>query len=161
MLAALALGLVTLADPAEAKDSFKIAWSIHVGWMPWGWMADQGIIKKWADKYGITIEVVQVNDHVESINQYTAGGFDGCAITNMDALTIPRSEVNLTHDSSARREGDVVDHIGEVAVPRIAACRADRRRDRTVPHDDTGRGFHFFARFGTFLVADQPEPVSQ
>ena len=51
--------------------------------------ADQGIIKKWADKYGITIDVVQVNDYVESINQYTAGGFDGCAMTNMDALTIP------------------------------------------------------------------------
>jgi len=42
-----------------------------------------------ADKYGIAIDVVQVNDYVESINQYTAGGFDGCVMTNMDALTIP------------------------------------------------------------------------
>ena len=74
---------------AEAKDSFKIAWSIYVGWMPWGWAADNGIVKKWADKYGIEIEVVQINDYVESINQYTAGGFDGCVMTNMDALTIP------------------------------------------------------------------------
>ena len=32
---------------------------------------------------------MQINDYVESINQYTAGGFDGCAMTNMDALTIP------------------------------------------------------------------------
>jgi NitT/TauT family transport system substrate-binding protein len=32
---------------------------------------------------------VQINDYVESINQYTAGGFDGCVMTNMDALTIP------------------------------------------------------------------------
>ena len=54
-----------------------------------GWAADQGIVKKWADKYGISIEVVQINDYVESINQYTAGGFDGCVMTNMDALTIP------------------------------------------------------------------------
>src|SRR6478735_5527813 len=74
---------------AQAKDSFTIAWSIYVGWMPWGWAADQGIVKKWADKYGITIDVVQINDYVESINQYTAGGFDGCVMTNMDALTIP------------------------------------------------------------------------
>lgn len=74
---------------AQAKDSFKIAWSIYVGWMPWGWAADHGIIKKWADKYGIDIEVVQINDYIESINQYTAGGFDGCVMTNMDALTIP------------------------------------------------------------------------
>jgi NitT/TauT family transport system substrate-binding protein len=42
-----------------------------------------------ADKYGISIEVVQINDYVESINQYTAGAFDGCVMTNMDALTIP------------------------------------------------------------------------
>ena len=85
----LGLGLALASTAAEAKDSFKIAWSIYVGWMPWGWAADQGIVKKWADKYGISIEVVQINDYVESINQYTAGGFDGCVMTNMDALTIP------------------------------------------------------------------------
>jgi NitT/TauT family transport system substrate-binding protein len=82
-------GLVLGAGGAQAKDSFEIAWSIYVGWMPWGWAADHGIVKKWADKYGITIDVVQINDYVESINQYTAGGFDGCVMTNMDALTIP------------------------------------------------------------------------
>ena len=89
LLGAMALSLVALSGSAEAKDSFKIAWSIYVGWMPWGWAADQGIVKKWADKYGITIDVVQINDYVELINQYTAGGFDGCVMTNMDALTIP------------------------------------------------------------------------
>ncbi|MEQ8695569.1 MAG: putative urea ABC transporter substrate-binding protein, partial [Bauldia litoralis] len=46
-------------------------------------------VKKWADKYGIKIDVVQINDYVESINQYTAGKFDGCVMTNMDALSIP------------------------------------------------------------------------
>jgi NitT/TauT family transport system substrate-binding protein len=85
----LALGALAAPDDARAKDSFKIAWSIYVGWMPWGWAADNGIVEKWADKYGIEIEVVQINDYVESINQYTAGGFDGCVMTNMDALTIP------------------------------------------------------------------------
>ncbi|MEZ5930951.1 MAG: putative urea ABC transporter substrate-binding protein [Alphaproteobacteria bacterium] len=74
---------------AEERKTFKIAWSIYVGWMPWGWAADEGIVKKWADKYGIEIEVVQINDYIESINQYTAGAFDGCVMTNMDALTIP------------------------------------------------------------------------
>ena len=48
-----------------------------------------GIVKKWADKYGIKINVTQINDYVESINQYTAGKFDGVTVTNMDALTIP------------------------------------------------------------------------
>lgn len=72
-----------------AKDQFRVAWSIYVGWMPWDYGAQSGIVKKWADKYGITIDVVQINDYVESINQYTAGAFDGCVMTNMDALTIP------------------------------------------------------------------------
>src|SRR5882672_5964111 len=71
------------------KKNFKIAWSIYVGWMPWDYANQSGILKKWADKYGITIQLTQINDYVESINQYTAGGFDACAMTNMDALTIP------------------------------------------------------------------------
>ncbi|MGH1470642.1 MAG: putative urea ABC transporter substrate-binding protein [Cellvibrionaceae bacterium] len=79
----------SISSQAQAKDSFSVCWSIYVGWMPWDFGEQEGIVKKWADKYGITIDVVQINDYVESINQYTAGGFDGCTMTNMDALTIP------------------------------------------------------------------------
>ena len=78
----------TPASAAPKKD-FNIAWSIYVGWMPWPYAAEAGIVKKWADKYGINITVTQINDYVESINQYTAGKFDGVTLTNMDALTIP------------------------------------------------------------------------
>ncbi|MCC7251532.1 putative urea ABC transporter substrate-binding protein [Hyphomicrobium sp.] len=85
--ASLALALPA-ANAAEKKD-FKVAWSIYVGWMPWGYAADTGIVKKWADKYGINIEVKQFNDYVESINQYTAGAFDAVTLTNMDAVSIP------------------------------------------------------------------------
>lgn len=77
------------ASLAMEKTDFKVAWSIYVGWMPWGWAADNGIVKKWADKYGITIEVTQFNDYVESINQYTAGAYDAVTLTNMDGLSIP------------------------------------------------------------------------
>ena len=87
--AALVAALLLLALPAYGKDDYRIGWSIYVGWMPWGYAADAGIVDKWAEKYGITIEVVQFNDYIESINQYTAGAFDGCTMTNMDALTIP------------------------------------------------------------------------
>ncbi|TCT06037.1 putative urea ABC transporter substrate-binding protein [Aquabacter spiritensis] len=88
---ACAAALVTGAAPALAapKKDFKVAWSIYVGWMPWGYAADTGIVKKWADKYGLTIEVTQFNDYVESINQYTAGAFDALTVTNMDALSVP------------------------------------------------------------------------
>jgi NitT/TauT family transport system substrate-binding protein len=85
---AFAAAVTTTAHAAEKKD-FKVAWSIYVGWMPWGYAADSGIVKKWADKYGINIEVKQFNDYVESINQYTAGAFDAVTLTNMDALSIP------------------------------------------------------------------------
>ena len=74
---------------AAPKKEFNIAWTIYVGWMPWPYAAQAGIVKKWADKYGITINVVQIKDYVESINQNTAGKFDGVTVTNMDALTIP------------------------------------------------------------------------
>ncbi len=85
----LALTLSFSAAVASAAESFKVCWSIYVGWMPWGYGAEQKIVDKWAKKYGIEIEVVQINDYIESINQYTAGQFDGCVMTNMDALTIP------------------------------------------------------------------------
>jgi NitT/TauT family transport system substrate-binding protein len=86
-----ALVIANAAPPAQAaaKKEFNIAWSIYVGWMPWAYAQQEGIVKKWADKYGIKIDVVQINDYVESINQYTAGKFDGVTLTNMDALTIP------------------------------------------------------------------------
>ncbi len=79
-----------MAHPAAAaeKKSFRMAWSIYAGWMPWPYAQQSGILKKWADKYGISIDLTQM-DYIESINQFTAGQFDACLMTNMDALTIP------------------------------------------------------------------------
>jgi NitT/TauT family transport system substrate-binding protein len=88
ILAALALMSAAPANAAPKTD-FKVCWSIYAGWMPWGYLQDSGLMKKWADKYGLSIEIVQINDYVESINQYTAGAYDGCSMTNMDALSIP------------------------------------------------------------------------
>lgn len=93
LVGALTLGAVLAGSSgialAQPKTEFKVAWSIYVGWMPWGWAADNGIVDKWAEKYGLSIEVTQFNDYVESINQYTAGAYDAVTLTNMDALSIP------------------------------------------------------------------------
>ena len=92
LFSVLAAGLaaaISLNGHAAQKDSFNVCWTIYAGWMPWEYGATQGIVDKWAKKYGIDIEVTQLNDYVESINQYSAGQFDGCTMTNMDALTIP------------------------------------------------------------------------
>jgi NitT/TauT family transport system substrate-binding protein len=90
-LLATLLSVAAFALPAQAapRKEFNIAWSIYVGWMPWPYADQAGIVKKWSDKYGLKIHVTQINDYVESINQYTAGKFDGVTVTNMDALTIP------------------------------------------------------------------------
>lgn len=88
LAASVALGVSAPAS-ATPKKEFKVAWSIYVGWMPWGYAADHGIVKKWADKYGIKIDVTQFNDYAESMNQYTAGAYDAVTLTNMDGLSIP------------------------------------------------------------------------
>ena len=98
----LSLALLTSTN-VFAKDKFSVCWSIYVGWMPWEYGDTSGIVKKWADKYNIEIDVVQINDYIESINQYTAGQFDACTMTNMDALTIPSASFV---DSTALIVGD-------------------------------------------------------
>ncbi|WP_434701081.1 putative urea ABC transporter substrate-binding protein [Pseudomonas sp. D1-36] len=89
LLVAVLSAFLSFSSAAAQKDHFSVCWTIYAGWMPWEYAGSQGIVDKWAKKYGITIDVVQLNDYVESINQYTAGQFDGCTMTNMDALTIP------------------------------------------------------------------------
>lgn len=74
---------------ATGGGTFNLGWTIYAGWMPWPYAAQSGIVKKWADKYGITINVTQINDYVESLNQFTAGKLDAVTSTNMDALTLP------------------------------------------------------------------------
>lgn len=102
MVAATAL-LLVLGHGVSAAPTYRIAWSHYTGWEPWQLAEHSGMLKKWADKYGIKIELVLINDYVESINLYTAGSFHGCAMTNMDALTIPASG---GVDSSAIIVGD-------------------------------------------------------
>ena len=124
LLALLSAGLAaTLAFPAHAekKEQFDVCWTIYAGWMPWEYGATQGIVDKWAKKYGIAIDVVQLNDYVESINQYSAGQFDGCTMTNMDALTIPAaggvdSTALVVSDFSNGNDGVVIKGSGKTVA---------------------------------------------
>ena len=78
------------AAPAPSADkTYMVAWTIYAGWMPWPYAESAGIVKKWADKYGVKIKFVQVNDYVESLNQFSAGKVDAVTATSMDALTVP------------------------------------------------------------------------
>jgi NitT/TauT family transport system substrate-binding protein len=116
----LLLLLVLLPLSLSAKESFRVAWSHYTGWEPWGYAEQAGILKKWADKYDIDIELTLVNDYIESINLYTAGKFDACAMTNMDALTIPAvggidSEAVIVGDFSNGNDGIVMKKGSTVA----------------------------------------------
>jgi NitT/TauT family transport system substrate-binding protein len=105
-----ALALASCGKPAEkaapaapAAKTYTIGWTIYAGWMPWAYAEQSGIVKKWADKYGVNIKVVQINDYVESLNQFTAGKIDGVTSTTMDALTLPAAG---GHDTSVILVGD-------------------------------------------------------
>lgn len=107
---------------AQAGQTFKIAWSHYTGWEPWQYASDKGILKKWADKYGIVIELSPPIDYIESINLYTAGNYHGVVITNMDVLTIPstggvKSSAIIVGDFSNGNDGVVsrkAKHIREL-----------------------------------------------
>lgn len=116
------MGLMVLSITgvsAEDKKNFKIAWSHYTGWEPWAYADHAGILKRNADKEGIAIKLDLINDYVESINLYTSGAYDGCVMTNMDALTIPAvggvdSEVIIVGDYSNGNDGIVTREIDSV-----------------------------------------------
>ncbi|MBD1602149.1 putative urea ABC transporter substrate-binding protein [Pseudomonas typographi] len=121
LLAAGFAALLSCCAHAAPKQQFNLCWTIYAGWMPWEYAQSQGIIDKWAKKYGIEIKLVQLNDYVESINQYTAGQFDGCTMTNMDALTIPAaggvdSTALLVSDFSNGNDGIVIKGAGKAVA---------------------------------------------
>ncbi len=70
------------------KPSFTVGWSVYVGWDPYYYMAKSGILRKWADKYGINIKV-QRFDYAPSLDAFVSKNIDACAMTNMEALDMP------------------------------------------------------------------------
>ena len=109
------------AAPAAAqRPTFEVAWSHYTGWEPWGYADHAGILKKWADKNGITIHLTLVNDYLESINLYTSGKYQACVMTNMDALTVPAvggidSQAIIVGDFSNGNDGIVMKKGEKVA----------------------------------------------
>jgi NitT/TauT family transport system substrate-binding protein len=81
--------LLLLAVTALAqKPVFTVGWSIYAGWTPYYYMNKAGILRKWADKYGIQIKV-QRFDYAPSLDAFVARNIDACAMTNMEALDMP------------------------------------------------------------------------
>ncbi|WP_411571228.1 putative urea ABC transporter substrate-binding protein [Pectobacterium cacticida] len=89
-LSFLVLILVTWGSAlsVQAKETYKIAWTLYAGSMPLSYAQDNGILKKWGDKYGLAIEAVQMNDYIEAQTQFRLGAFAGSIAMSLDALTI-------------------------------------------------------------------------
>src|SRR6202035_2620914 len=88
LLCSLSLFLL-LATPAFAqKPAFTVGWSIYAGWTPYHYLAKSGILRKWADNYGITIKV-QRFDYAPSLDAFVSRNIEACTMTNMEALDMP------------------------------------------------------------------------
>ncbi len=116
------MGLFTVLVPgaAPAVETYRIAWSHYTGWEPWELARNSGILEKWGAKYGIKIQLDLINDYIESINLYTGGTYQGCVMTNMDALTIPAvggvdSTALIIGDFSNGNDGIVIKNGNNVA----------------------------------------------
>jgi NitT/TauT family transport system substrate-binding protein len=84
VLSIASLGQAAWAAPA----TFTIGWSVYAGWNPYFYMARSGILKRWADKYGVVIKV-QRFDYAASLDAFVAKNIDACTMTNMEALDMP------------------------------------------------------------------------
>jgi NitT/TauT family transport system substrate-binding protein len=87
-------GNVVAAEPTKLApvppDTLRILWSHYTGWEIWQYIADSGILDKHCKQNGVKLQIVLINDYVESINLYTADkSVVACAMTQMDALTTP------------------------------------------------------------------------
>ncbi len=83
-------GTDTPPPPPPGEEKVTVAWSIYVGGLPGDYAGSSGILKKWADKYNIEIELVRM-DYIPSFEAYVAEQADACVMTNMEALTAASS----------------------------------------------------------------------
>ena len=109
------------ATLAQQKPSFTVGWSVYVGWNPYYYMAKSGILKKWADKYGIDIKL-QRFDYAPSLDAFVAKNIDACVMTNMEALDMPAASgidttVLIVGDSSNGNDAVVTRNLTLAQLP--------------------------------------------
>jgi NitT/TauT family transport system substrate-binding protein len=85
---ALLLACLAALPAAAAPPTFTVGWSVYAGWNPYFYMAKSGILKRWADKYGVVIKV-QRFDYAASLDAFVGKNIDACTMTNMEALDMP------------------------------------------------------------------------
>jgi NitT/TauT family transport system substrate-binding protein len=99
---ALLFGTCFTATANAAAPTFTVGWSVYAGWNPYFYMAKSGVLKRWADKYGVVIKV-QRFDYAASLDAFVGKNIDACTMTNMEALDMPAA---AGVDSTALIVGD-------------------------------------------------------
>jgi NitT/TauT family transport system substrate-binding protein len=80
----------TLAGATRSPSKkLTLGVSIYVGWMPWYYAWENGIVERWAKSKGLELEVKYYTDYISSVNAFVAKQDDACVMTNMEALDMP------------------------------------------------------------------------
>jgi NitT/TauT family transport system substrate-binding protein len=88
-MAAAAAVSISAPTQAFAREKCVIANSHYPSWDALWWAQQDGIFKKWGDKYGVDISLTEPMKYIDTVNQFANGQFCGATITNMDALIGP------------------------------------------------------------------------
>jgi len=98
-----------LPSMAEDKPSFTVGVSVWTGWMPFYLMDAKGILAKRCQEEGVSIKIEKFKDYLASVQAFSSGKLDGCAVTIMDALQPSSSGLDvkaiLVNDFSAGGDG--------------------------------------------------------
>ncbi|MDD2871329.1 MAG: hypothetical protein PHS49_05030 [Candidatus Gracilibacteria bacterium] len=76
---------------AEEKV-YKIGWSFYAYWYQWEYAKRTGIVKKWEDKKGVKLQIIQASSYSDSLDLFRNGKIDAVTITNGDAWSIATSK---------------------------------------------------------------------
>ena len=79
--------VLALAPCARAEDKeVTVAWSVWTGWMPFRVMDQKGFLAKRCQELGVKVKLVEFKGYLESVQAFSAGKVDACAMTSMESL---------------------------------------------------------------------------
>ncbi len=87
--------LIALFSTAIAKaevPTIKVGWSYYAYWYQWEYAKREGIVKKWEEKMGVKIDIVQASSYTDSLDLFRNGKIDAVTITNGDAWSVATSK---------------------------------------------------------------------
>ena len=106
--------LVFISNQVIHAEPVKVGVSIWTGWMPIYLMEEKGFLKRRAQEYGVEIELKKFKDYLASVQAFTAGELDACAMTIMDALPPADAGIDvaavLVNDFSKGGDGILVQY---------------------------------------------------